>query len=86
MENQANQKLDALLLLQQQIILLLKQIYGKVEPEEEWLDNVDMCEKLKISDSTLYRWRKNGLLVPRKIGSRYYYSRKVVSRLIEERK
>lgn len=82
MENDANQKLSALLVLQQQILLLLKQIYGKIDAEEEWLDTVDMREKLKVSDSTLYRWRKKGLLVPRKIGSRYYYSRKVVSKLI----
>lgn len=38
------------------------------------IDNVDVKEMLKISDSTLYRLRKDKLIATIRIGKRDYYS------------
>jgi predicted DNA-binding transcriptional regulator AlpA len=41
--------------------------------QKDFLDSADVKTLLQISESTFYRWRKKGLLVPRKIMTKYLY-------------
>jgi hypothetical protein len=72
----------------QQIISLLKEILAELvgiraalqtlsvqelPVEQELLDNSDAIRLLKISDKTLYRWRKQKLITAHLIGNKHYY-------------
>jgi ACT domain-containing protein len=80
----------------QQIISLLKEIITELAGiraairtlavqellvKEELLDNSDAMRLLKISPSTLYRWRKQNLISPQIIGNKYYYVKAELVRL-----
>jgi len=41
--------------------------------ETMFLDNSQMKIMFKISDSTLFRWRKAKILKYKKVGGKYYY-------------
>lgn len=41
--------------------------------DAQWLDNTDVKQLLKISDSTLYRLRRDKQLSAKKIGGKWYY-------------
>lgn len=56
-----------------------------IRNEEEWLDNADMKQLLKISDATLYRLRKSGQLLSKKIGGKWFYAKSEIVVGIEER-
>ena len=51
----------------------------------KYYDNADLKILLKISDATIWRWRKNKILHFVKIGGKYYYRRKFINKLMEER-
>lgn len=75
MNNEILEKLDLLLSLQQHILKSLLAVESKSQPltPEEWLDNADVKNLLKISDSSLYRLRKNKLLPAKQIAGKWYY-------------
>lgn len=45
----------------------------QVTHQEVWLDGSEIKIKFKISDSTLYRYRKNHIIPYTKLGGRYLY-------------
>lgn len=77
-------KLEMLLALQQKILMLLQSVEQKVIPvvTDEWLDNTDVKRLLKISDSSLYRLRKQQLLPCKRIAGKWYYSRLALATII----
>lgn len=50
----------------------------------EMIDNADLCKILKISKRSIYRYRRNGELRPRKLGGKLYYNLEDVNKLIEK--
>jgi predicted DNA-binding transcriptional regulator AlpA len=56
-----------------------------LENKEEWLDAMDMLQKLHISRSTLYRLKKEGHLVPTKLGKKEFYLFSDVKRTLKDR-
>lgn len=70
--------------LQQQLLDLLMG-NPKVEPIDEWLDNTDVKQLLKISDRTLHRLRNTGNIPSKKIGGKWYYPRKAMLKYFEKR-
>ncbi|MFD0941561.1 helix-turn-helix domain-containing protein [Pedobacter boryungensis] len=75
------EQLQQLLVMQQQMMLLLEHIHGNAFNTDEWLDNNDLCRELKITERTLYRWRKQGFVKPVVIGGKCYYHKKMMERL-----
>ncbi len=55
----------------------------KIPIEEELLDNSDAKRLLKISEKTLYRWRKEKRINTHMIGSKHYYVKAELVRLME---
>ncbi len=85
MDEEIQLRLSELLYLQKQVLTLIEHLCGKIEVEDEWLDNNDLCRLFKVTDKTIYRWRKQGLLKPYMIGGKCYYSKKKLSDFIAER-
>ena len=50
---------------------------------DEWMDNHDVCRKLRISPRTLQTLRDNGTLAFSKIGNKTYYRPEDVERIIK---
>lgn len=50
----------------------------------EMIDNADLCKILKISKRSIYRYRRNGELRPRKLGGKLYYDLEDINKLIEK--
>ncbi len=67
--------------LQQQLLAALLAQTEASSPEE-WLDNTDVKQLLKISDRTLYRLRSAKTLWCQKIGGKWYYPRKALERYL----
>ncbi|MNK46505.1 hypothetical protein D3C87_652900 [compost metagenome] len=74
MQKELFKYLDTIVALQQQ---LLDALLGAkpFSQDEEWLDNADMKQLLKISDATLYRLRKSEQLLSKKIGGKWFYAK-----------
>ena len=53
--------------------------------ETDLLDNADMKLIFKVSDKTLYRWRKKEHLFYIKVGGKFYYPRKVLYETLYQR-
>lgn len=83
----------------QKIVSLLKEILSeligirselrtlcvqRLPVEEELLDNSDAVRLLKISDKTLYRWRKQNLISTQVIGNKHYYNKADLVRLMKD--
>lgn len=77
MQKELFKYLDAIMQLQQALLDALLGI-KPVAGEEEWLDNADMKQLLKISDATLYRLRKSGQLLSKKIGRKWFYAKSAI--------
>ena len=52
----------------------------------QYYDNADLKKILHLSDKTLYRWRKSGILPYVKIGGRIYYQKEVLELLTKYKK
>src|SRR3954451_25058382 len=50
--------------------------------EEKWLDNQDIFQRLHISASTLFKWRKKGLLPYSCVVGKIYYKESDVQKLL----
>lgn len=48
-------------------------IRQSAKSEEHYIDNSDLMLLLQVSNRTIQRWRKSGLLQYQKIGTRFYY-------------
>ncbi len=66
--------LETIIELQKQVVDALSRVMPSTN-DEEWLDNADMKQLLKISDATLYRLRKSEQLSSKKIGGKWYYAK-----------
>jgi hypothetical protein len=65
--NQINELLSIMLKLQQDTLPHLR------NEREQLLDSAKVKDLLGISDSILFRYKKNKLLLPRALGGKYYY-------------
>lgn len=61
----------------------IQEICGKDKRKDEWLDNQDVCQLLKISKRTLQTYRDNGTLAYSQIGYKCYYKKEDIEKLIE---
>lgn len=77
MQKELFKYLDTIVQLQQALLAAFLEI-KPTEEKEEWLDNADMKQLLKISDATLYRLRKRGQLLSRKIGGKWFYAKSTI--------
>lgn len=66
--------------LEQLINKLAEKLY-----DTDVLDNADMKQLFKVSDKTLYRWRKKEQLLYFKIGGKFYYPKKVLYATLYQR-
>ncbi|MBD8387793.1 helix-turn-helix domain-containing protein [Dysgonomonas sp. BGC7] len=63
--------------------LQLRELCGKRENKDEWFDNQEVCQLLKISKRTLQTYRDNGTLAHSQIGYKCYYKKVDIEKLIE---
>jgi len=49
--------------------------------EEKMYTGEEVSEKFKVSDTTLWRWHKEGIIKRKKIGNRIYYPETEIKRL-----
>lgn len=59
------------------------ELCGKNKRKDEWMDNQDVCQLLKISKRTLQTYRDNGTLAYSQIGYKCYYKKADIEKLIE---
>lgn len=85
METQIEHQLKELQLLQERIISLIEQLRNNAADKDEWLDSNDLSRMLKVTEKTLYRWRKLKLLIPYQIGRKCYYSRNAIANLMDNK-
>jgi DNA-binding transcriptional MerR regulator len=45
----------------------------ELEPQDQFWDNSDVVQKLKVSERTLATWREKGMIRYSKIGNKVYY-------------
>ena len=64
--------------------LLLRLIKNQT-PSDEYLDSADVKRILKISDSTLYRYRKNHIIPMVKYGKKLYCRRSSLLNMIKNK-
>ena len=69
--------------LLQNILELLKVLVGQNMPANELMDSADVKQKLKISSSTLYRYKRDGKITSVKIGGKIFYLRSSIEKLKE---
>lgn len=50
----------------------------------QWVDSLEVQRMLSFSPSTLYRLRKNGALVSKRLGGRYFYYAPDIFRLKDQ--
>ena len=50
----------------------------------DWLDNQDVMQKLKISESTLKRHRLSGIIPSTRIRGKYYYNNSDIQKLLRD--
>jgi excisionase family DNA binding protein len=53
-------------------------------PSVEWLDNKEAAALLKVSPRTMQNWRDEGLLGFSQVGSKIYYSREDIDRMLQK--
>lgn len=56
------------------------------EAEEKFLTVDEVCETLRVSHSTLWRWGKSGYLVPKKVGRTSMYRQNDINNLLGNNK
>jgi len=52
-----------------------------VEAEEKYLTTDEVCDILRVSPNTLWRWGKSGYLVPNKVGRTPMYRQSDINNL-----
>lgn len=56
---------------------------SKPQKEEKYLTKEEVCEALKVSSNTLWRWNKNGYLCHVKVGRTPMYKQSDINKLRE---
>ena len=56
--------------------------FQKDFPFNEWVDNVELMERLHVSIRTVQTWRSAGLLPYAKVGRKLFYRREDVAKLL----
>ncbi len=84
MDSETERQHAELVFLLHRIITTLEKLVERKEAAIEWLDNYDLCRLLKVTDRTLYRWRKQGLLKPLIIGGKCYYAKRQIDDLMDK--
>ena len=64
----------------------VRNLCGDNRDKEEWLNNGEVCEILKISHRTLQSYRDTGILPYSQIGHKCYYRVEDVERIINQPK
>lgn len=59
---------------------------NKESLQQTVMDSVDVQQLLHICRSTLYSWRKNGLLAFSKVGGKIYFEAADVQQMLKEKK
>lgn len=62
-----------------------KQLEAEKKKMAEYLTTSEVCKLLKVSQTTLLRWRNSGYLVPAKAGGKCFYSSIRIYELLNER-
>lgn len=57
---------------------------GKLTPNDQWLDNEEVCKILKVTKRTLQNYRDNFILPYSQIGRKVYYKESAVQALLEK--
>ncbi|MGV0755793.1 helix-turn-helix domain-containing protein [Empedobacter brevis] len=67
---------------------LIKQLSEEFQPKQptEYLTRTEVCELLKIDQSTLHHWRNKGILQAYGIGNRVYFKRTEIEEYLEQNK
>lgn len=60
--------------------LVKQQQENKNQDEKDFLTSKEVQQILSVSPTTLYNWKKEGKLVPSKIGHRVYYSKNEIEK------
>lgn len=81
MQTEILNKLEQLLALQLQLLNICS-AFAQPILSDEWLDNTDVKRLLKISDSSLYRLRKNNILAAKRVAGKWYYQMDTLRELI----
>ena len=84
-QEQIFQKLMELERGQIRIQQALDMLLNRNEPKK-WLDSCDIKQMFHISKSTLYRLKKNEILIPRPLGRKDVYDREDVERVLSKKK
>lgn len=58
---------------------------GKQKTPERYLTQKEVAIRLKVSENTLWRWKKTKYLVPSKVGNAVYYKLSDIEKLLEGR-
>ena len=53
------------------------------DKEDEWLDSYDLMQQFKISRSTLYRWKKNKVLVASCLGRKDMFRKSLIEKSLK---
>ena len=64
----------------------LRQEKLKAQENDGLIDSKQVKEILNVKDGALWKWNKRGYLCPLKIGSRNFYRREDVDRILGKRK
>ena len=67
------------------ILNILAQLLPDQTRASNWLDNQDVMQKLKISESTLKRRRLEGIIPSTRIKGKYYYLEADIQELLRRR-
>ncbi|MGS2764402.1 helix-turn-helix domain-containing protein [Sinomicrobium sp. M5D2P9] len=73
---------EYLFYLLEEVLKEIRELQSPREDKNDYLDNADMLQFLKVSYSTLRRMRKNKEIPYMKIGKKYYYSRKKIEKML----
>ncbi len=68
--------------LERAMIKAIEKVFGNKSAEEPiWLSSAQVCERLDVNRSTLWRWSKEGYLPGTKFGNRVRYKLSDVERV-----
>lgn len=56
----------------------------KLQPSDDYWDNSDIIQKLKVSERTLATWREKGIIRYSKVGNKVIYRYSDVQRFLDE--
>lgn len=54
----------------------------EIKKEERYLTKREVLDTLGVCDTTLWHWRRNGYLIPRKLGRKILYAKSDIDRCL----